>query len=645
MKPSVMKALQCPFLTRIPLGQVRQHAGELLMMADQCPVMGHVIKYASAASDPIMPTSSHILSGSKDAASIHGQMNKCPFMHQRMYSDSGREEAMDLAFTAEAVLQASVTDMPAVAPHHELTVKSLLVDNPIVMTSNEKEINVESLAMFAPKSDSKVRRPSLVEEVKSKFGSVKVMSPLKDFDPHQDTLSETVDRTKNRFNYDGFFQEKVNAKKADNTYRVFKKVSRVATRFPAAIEHSAEIPKDITVWCSNDYLGMSWHPKVQKAVVDAVYKHGVGAGGTRNISGNSPYHEELERELASLHQKEAALLFTSCYVANDSTLFTLAKMLPQCHIFSDAGNHASMIQGIRNSGVPKHLFRHNDPKHLEQLLSKVDVSVPKIVAFETVHSMTGAISPVQEMCDIAHRYGALTFVDEVHAVGLYGDQGAGVGERDGVLHEMDIISGTLGKAFGNIGGYIVGSSNMIDMIRSYAAGFIFTTSLPPTVLYGTMASVRVLRSEEGRQLRARHQENVRYLRHKLLEAGLPVIDTPSHIIPIHVGDPKLVVKLANEFMSKHHIYIQPINYPTVPRGQELLRLAPTPHHSVDMMNYFVNAARQVWLDNGLELRSVQAVKCEFCKRPVKHDKLTTCHRVTCDGSHCDEFVIKSSFVG
>jgi 5-aminolevulinate synthase len=639
-----MKALQCPFLTRIPLGQVRQQAGELLMMADQCPIMGHVIKYSSTANDAIIPTSSHILTGPKEAAGIHGQMNKCPFVHQRMYSHSGREETMDLAFTAQAALQASATEMPAVEPHHELIARSPLVENVNATTSKETRINVEPTVMTASKTDAKVRHPSLVEEVNSKLGSVKVVSPLKNFDPHQDTFSETVGHSKKRFNYDDFFQEKVNAKKADNTYRVFKKVSRVATRFPAAIEHSAEIPKDITVWCSNDYLGMSWHPKVQQAVVDAVYKHGVGAGGTRNISGNSPYHEELERELASLHQKEAALLFTSCYVANDSTLFTLAKMLPKCHIFSDAGNHASMIQGIRNSGVPKHLFHHNDSKHLEHLLSKVDVAVPKIVAFETVHSMTGAISPVREMCDIAHRYGALTFVDEVHAVGLYGDHGAGVGERDGMMQEMDIISGTLGKAFGNIGGYIAGSSNMIDMIRSYAAGFIFTTSLPPTVLYGTMASVRVLKSEEGRQLRARHQENVKYLRSKLMEAGLPVIHTPSHIIPIHVGDPKLVVKLANEFMSKHHIYIQPINYPTVPRGQELLRLAPTPHHTVDMMNYFVNAARQVWLDNGLELRSLCAVKCESCKRPVKHDALTARHHVVCDGSQCDDFVIKSSFV-
>merc|ERR1712079_283142 len=249
---------------------------------------------------------------------------------------------------------------------------------------------------------------------------------------------------------------------------------------------------------------------------EAVERYGSGAGGTRNISGNSMMHEDLEWELASLHKKERALIFTSCYVANDTTLFTLAQHLPGCHIFSDAGNHASMIQGIKNSGVPKHIFRHNDPDHLEELLKKVDPSIPKIVAFETVHSMTGAICPLEEMCDVAHRYGALTFVDEVHAVGLYGQEGAGVGERDGVEHKIDIISGTLGKAFGNIGGYIAASRSLVDVVRSYGAGFIFTTSLPPTVLSGTTASIRILRSEEGRQLRAQHKANVDYLRQKLM---------------------------------------------------------------------------------------------------------------------------------
>merc|ERR1711963_1279679 len=351
-------------------------------------------------------------------------------------------------------------------------------------------------------------------------------------------VAATVDDIEERhgFNYESFFDQQIQKKKMDHSYRVFKKVSRDAANFPAAREFSWG-KKEITVWCSNDYLGMSAHPKVTGAVMDAVTRHGVGAGGTRNISGNSILHEELEAELASLHDKEAALVFTSCYVANDTTLFTLARHLPGCHIFSDAGNHASMIQGIKNSGVPKHIFRHNDPDHLEQLLKNVGKNVPKIVAFETVHSMDGAICPLEELCDIAHHYGALTFVDEVHAVGLYGPQGAGVGERDGVMHKMDIITGTLGKAYGNVGGYIASSAKLIDLVRSYGAGFIFTTSLPPTVLLGALASVKVLRSEEGRELRARHQENVRYLRDKLFDAGVAAMHTPSHIIPVHVGNP------------------------------------------------------------------------------------------------------------
>merc|ERR1719211_76631 len=301
----------------------------------------------------------------------------------------------------------------------------------------------------------------------------------------------------------------------DHSYRVFRKVMRNASQFPAAKEYSKG-DKDITVWCSNDYLGMSAHPVVTEAVHQAVRRHGVGAGGTRNISGNSLLHEDLEAEVASLNKKEAALIFTSCYVANDTTLFTLATKLPGCEIFSDAGNHASMIQGIRNSRAPKHIFKHNDPEHLDQLLSKVDKSVPKIVAFETVHSMTGAICPLEEMCDVAHRFGALTFVDEVHAVGLYGWEGAGVGQRDGVADKMDIVTGTLGKAFGNVGGYIASTGRLVDVVRSYGAGFIFTTSLPPTVLRGATEAVRVLRSEEGRELRRRHQDNVQYLRQSLL---------------------------------------------------------------------------------------------------------------------------------
>nr|CAD7405386.1 unnamed protein product [Timema poppensis] len=422
------------------------------------------------------------------------------------------------------------------------------------------------------------------------------------------------------FPYEDYFHNQIMKKKKDHSYRVFKKVNRLAKAFPAALEYSwGERP--ITVWCSNDYLGMSTHPQVKEAVRQALDMHGAGAGGTRNISGNSLFHENLEKELAEVHQKEAALLFSSCYVANDSTLFTLAKMLPGCHIFSDAGNHASMIQGICNSRVPKHVFRHNDPAHLEELLSLVDYDTPKIVAFETVHSMTGAICPLEELCLVAHKHGALTFVDEVHAVGLYGRHGAGIGERDGQLPKMDIISGTLGmftpqlfirisrlkrfditikgsvwtgKAFGNMGGYIAGSTQLVDVIRSYAAGFIFTTSLPPTVLAGALRSVQILRSLEGQELRKKHQQNVLQLRSLLLDAGLPVEATPSHILPVKVGNAQQCSSVSDLLLRDYGHYIQSINYPTVPVGEEKLRVAPTPHHTPAMMHKLVDDLLSVW---------------------------------------------------
>ncbi|XP_046743060.1 5-aminolevulinate synthase, erythroid-specific, mitochondrial-like [Diprion similis] len=413
-----------------------------------------------------------------------------------------------------------------------------------------------------------------------------------------DRPSTNLGSEEQTFPYEEFFHEQIMRKKLDHSYRVFKKVNRLAEEFPAAIEYSWG-EKPITVWCSNDYLGMSRHPEVTKSVRRALDKFGAGAGGTRNISGNSLGHELLENRLAALHQKESGLLFTSCFVANDSTLFTLARSMPGCQIFSDTGNHASMIQGIKNSGVPKHIFRHNDPNHLEQLLSRVDKAVPKIVAFETVHSMTGDICPLEELCDVAKKYGALTFVDEVHAVGMYGYSGAGVGERDQVLHKMDIISGTLGKAFGNMGGYIVGSANLIDMVRSYAAGFIFTTSLPPTVLYGALTAVEILASEEGRSLREAQQQNVAYLKTALNMADLPVELSPSHIIPIKIGDPQISAQLADTLMREKGHYVQAINYPTVAKGEEKLRLAPTPFHTKQMMDSLTREIKDVW--NSLNL--------------------------------------------
>ncbi|XP_015992790.1 5-aminolevulinate synthase, erythroid-specific, mitochondrial [Rousettus aegyptiacus] len=430
------------------------------------------------------------------------------------------------------------------------------------------------------------------------------------------------------FGYDQFFRDKIMEKKQDHTYRVFKTVNRWADAYPFA-QHFSEASvasKDVSVWCSNDYLGMSRHPRVLQATQETLQRHGAGAGGTRNISGTSKFHVELEQELAELHQKDSALLFSSCFVANDSTLFTLAKILPGCEIYSDAGNHASMIQGIRNSGAAKFVFRHNDPDHLKKLLKKSNPKTPKIVAFETVHSMDGAICPLEDLCDIAHQYGALTFVDEVHAVGLYGSRGAGIGERDGIMHKIDIISGTLGKAFGCVGGYIASTHNLVDMVRSYAAGFIFTTSLPPMVLSGALESVRLLKGEEGQALRRAHQRNVKHMRQLLMDKGLPVIPCPSHIIPIRVGDAALNSKICDLLLSKHSIYVQAINYPTVPRGEELLRLAPSPHHSPQMMEDFVEKLMVAWTEVGLPLQDVTIAACNFCRRPVHFELMSEWER-------------------
>ena len=335
--------------------------------------------------------------------------------------------------------------------------------------------------------------------------------------------------------------------------------------------------------------------------MQAVEKYGAGSGGTRNISGSTPLHDKLESELAKLHKKEAALLFTSCYVANDTTLYTMAKMLPNCHILSDSGNHASMIQGIRNSQMPKTIFKHNDLQHLEHNLKRLPRNTPKIVAFESVHSMDGSICELEKMCDLTHEYGGIAYIDEVHAVGLYGENGAGIGERDNVLDKMDIITGTLGKAFGNIGGYIAGSMRFVDMIRSYGSGFIFTTSLPPSVAAGALAAIEISRSDEGRELRAKHQSCAKLVKEKLISAGLPVMNSPSHIVPVMVGNAKQAADICDLLMHEHGIYIQSINYPTVARGEERLRIVPNPHHSPEMIEKLVNSLVETWQKVGLKL--------------------------------------------
>ncbi|XP_053281593.1 5-aminolevulinate synthase, non-specific, mitochondrial isoform X1 [Pleuronectes platessa] len=578
---------RCPFLTTVP-SVFLQLAGKssLVNYAQKCPVMMDLASRAlSSSASASKPTSTDddqkhevLLPGQTTPPAGQAVGSKCPFLAAEMEQKSNR-----VVREARIELQEDVQQM-----HHFCTGK----------------INVDLSVVDLIEADQSNTEKSLIQPVSHLL---------------KDNLPEAV-----TFQYDRFFEKKIESKKTDHTYRVFKTVNRRASSFPMADDYSESFhaKRDVSVWCSNDYLGMSRHPTVTQAIVETVQKHGAGAGGTRNISGNSKFHVELEQELADLHHKDAALLFTSCFVANDSTLFTLAKMLPGCEIYSDAGNHASMIQGIRNSGVKKCVFRHNDVSHLQELLEKSDDSTPKIVAFETVHSMDGAVCPLEEMCDIAHKYGALTFVDEVHAVGLYGPRGGGIGDRDRVMHKMDIISGTLGKAFGCVGGYIASTSALVDAVRSYAAGFIFTTSLPPMLLAGAKESIKILKSEEGRLLRRKHQRSVKLLRQMLMDSGLPVVHCPSHIIPVRVADAEKNNEICDIMMSRNNIYVQAINYPTVAKGEELLRIAPTPHHTPQMMDHFVEQLVKTWTEVGMELRPHPSAECTFCQQPLHFELMS-----------------------
>jgi 5-aminolevulinate synthase len=403
-----------------------------------------------------------------------------------------------------------------------------------------------------------------------------------------------------RPNYDRLFAASLDALRREGRYRVFHPHRRVAGRFPQSVLRTpAGDERTITVWCSNDYLGMGQHPAVIAAMKQALDTLGAGAGGTRNISGNHQPIVDLERELAALHDKPAALVFSSGYVANEAALSTLGRLLPDCVILSDELNHASMIHGIRGSGVEKLIFRHNDVAHLDHLLARLPPERCKIVAFESVYSMDADIAPIGEICDVAARHGALTYLDEVHAVGMYGPTGAGVAERDGVGHRIDLVQGTLAKAFGVIGGYIAGSAPLVDAVRSHASGFIFTSAMPPVVAAGALASIRHLRAS-GKERMALHQR-ARAVALRLKAAGLPVMPTESHIVPVLVGAAAACKQASDRLLDVHGIYIQPINYPTVPRGTERLRITPTPCHDDAMIEQLVVALRETWTALGLPL--------------------------------------------
>ncbi len=400
--------------------------------------------------------------------------------------------------------------------------------------------------------------------------------------------------------YEHFFADALARLHEERRYRVFADLERIAGRFPHATWHSPDGPRPVVIWCSNDYLGMGQHPKVIGAMIETATRMGAGAGGTRNISGTNHPLVELERELADLHGKEAALVFTSGYISNETGIATIAKLMPNCLILSDAWNHNSMIEGVRRAGTERKIWRHNDVGHLEELLAAQPKERPKLIVFEGLYSMDGDTSPVGRICDLAERYGAMTYIDEVHSAGMYGPAGAGIAAREGVMERVDVVEGTLAKAFGCLGGYIAASANIIDAVRSYAPGFIFTTALPPAVCAAASAAIRHLKTSQWE--RDRHQDRAARVKAVLGVSGLPVMSNDTHIVPVMVGDPEKCKDASDLLLAEHAIYIQPINYPTVPRGTERLRITPTPYHEDALIDALAEALVDVWGRLGLRLQ-------------------------------------------
>ena len=401
--------------------------------------------------------------------------------------------------------------------------------------------------------------------------------------------------------YSKFFSDALSRLHDERRYRVFADLERIAGRFPHAVWHTPKGPRNVVIWCSNDSLGMGQHPKVVGAMVETATRVGTGAGGTRNIAGTHHPLVQLEEELADLHGKEASLLFTSGYVSNQTGISTLAKLMPNCLILSDALNHNSMIEGIRQSGCERIVFRHNDVAHLEELLKAADPDRPKLIACESLYSMDGDVAPLAAICDLAERYNAMTYVDEVHAVGMYGPRGGGIAERDGVMHRIDVLEGTLAKAYGCLGGYIAASRDIVDAVRSYAPGFIFTTALPPAICSAATAAIKHLKTSSWE--RERHQDRAARLKAVLTAAGIPVMSTDTHIVPVFVGDAELCKKASDLLLEDHGIYIQPINYPTVAKGEERLRITPSPYHDDVLIDHLAEALLQVWDQLGMPLRA------------------------------------------